>query len=278
MQRLLERVRGKRHAHWPWPRRRAADHDHPSRPHDETGLHVHGDDVPRLKYRSVEELGESLRNPGTEVGAFKIRLARPPEPHHPAGAHVQKVYPRTGYLASATQTHPSICTFTAYDEGRLAGTVSLRLDSKDGLFADKLYKREIDALRREGRRVCEFSRLAVDTSRVSRPVLAGLFHTVLLYAQRIHGFDYIVIEVNPRHVGYYRHVLWFDVIGPQRRNARAHAPAVLMGVSFQKVGDNLHRYAGKGMRATRTRNLYVYGFSPAEEMGILGRLRKRDLG
>ena len=277
-QKLLERVRGKRHAHWPWPRRRAVDHHGTWRPHDETGWTVHGDVALRLKYLSVEDLGASLDVPGTDAGAFKIRLAGPPEARQAAGSLVQTRYSRRGYLTSATASHLSVCTFSAFDEGQLAGTVSLRLDSKDGLAGDELYRTEIDALRREGRKICEFTRLAVDASRVSQPVLAGLFHTVFLYAQRIHGFDYIVIEVNPRHVGYYRHMLGFDVIGGQRHNPRVQAPAVLMGVSFQKVGDNLHRYAGKAMRATRKRNLYAYGFSPAEEVGILGRLRTLSFG
>lgn len=277
IQKLLERVRHNRITRWPWPRRRRADHAY-SRPHDETGWTVHGDVALRLKYLSIEELGTSLRDPGTEIGAFKIRLAGAPAARRAAGTLVQKRYMSRGYLTSATLSHPNVCTFAAYDEGRLAGTVSLRLDAKDGLAADALYRAEIDALRREGRRICEFTRLAVDTSRVSRPVLAGLFHTVFLYAQNIHAFNFVVIEVNPRHVEYYRRALGFDVLGPERHNPRVHAPAVLMGVSFQKIGDNLHRYAGRGMRATRTRNLYVYGFSPAEEAGILGRLRSLHSG
>ena len=94
-------------------------------------------------------------------------------------------------------------------KARLSGTVSLRLDSLAGLAADALYRVEVDALRFDGRRVCEFTRLAVDTARLSQPVLAGLFHTVYLFAQRIRNFDFVVIEVNPRHVGFYRRSLGF---------------------------------------------------------------------
>ena len=64
-----------------------------------------------------------------------------------------------------------------------------------------------------------------------------------------------------------------------------------MGMSFRKIGENMHRYAGKVTRgptashgATRMgvtkaamqRSFYVYGFSPAEEAGILVRLRRID--
>jgi len=188
--------------------------------------------------------------------------------------------------------NPNVCTIAAYDEGRVAGTVSLRLDSRaDGLAADQLYRAEIDAMRARKLRICEFTRLAVDASAVSRPVLAGLFHTVYLFARNVRGYDFVVIEVNPRHVGYYRRSLGFEILGEERHNLRVNAPAVLMGMSFRKIGENMHRYAGKATRgptashgATRMgvtkaamqRSFYVYGFSPAEEAGILVRLRRID--
>jgi hypothetical protein len=272
---LVERVRGRRPARWPWLIQPDADFVK-SLPADRTGWTVHRDVALRLKNLSVSERGTPLGDPGTEIGAFKIRLAGPPEVRRDADSLVQKRYARRGYRTSATLVNANACTFAAYDEGRLAGTVSLRLDSKEGLAADELYRAETNALRRKGRRICEFVRLAVDTTRVSQPVLAGLFHTVFLFAQKLRGFDFVVIEVNPRHVGFYRRALGFEVIGAERHNPRVNAPAVLMGVSFREIGDNLQKHAGKGKRAATARNLYTYGFSPAEEAGILGRLRSLD--
>jgi len=302
---LLGRIRGGQPARWPWSRHRTADVP-ASVPHDDTGWTVHRDVALRLKNLSLEDLGSSLGNPGTAIGAFKIRIAGAPIARHDAGNLVHKRYASRGYQTSATMVTPSVCTFAAYDEGRVAGTLSLRLDSEDGLAADELYRAEVGALRVKGHKVCEFTRLAVDASRVSRPVLAGLFHTVYLFAREVRGFDFVVIEVNPRHVGYYRRSLGFDVLGPERHNPRVNAPAVLMGISFRKIADNMHRYAGKGTRSSTsragmtrtgvartemaretmtrtgmtrtgvTRSFYVYGFSPAEEAGILARLRRID--
>jgi len=287
---LLGRIRGGQPARWPWSRHRAAA-VRSSVPHDETGSTVYRDVALRLKNLSFEELGSSLGNPGATVGAFKIRLAEAPQARRDAGNLVQRRYASRGYQTSATLINPNVCTFAAYDEGTVAGTVSLRLDSKDGLAADELYRAEIDAMRAKGQRICEFTRLAVDASTVSRPVLAGLFHTVYLFARNVRGFEFVVIEVNPRHVGYYRRSLGFDILGEQRHNLRVNAPAVLMGMSFRKIGDNMHRYAGKGARprmaragmthmgmtnAAMTRSFYVYGFSPAEEARILVRLRRID--
>ena len=287
---LLGRLRGGLPERWPWSTNGLVP-IRTSVPHDETGWTVHRDLPLRLKNLSFEELESSVGSPGMAVGAFKIRLAAAPQARREAGNLVQQRYSSRGYQTSATMINRNVCTFAAYDEGRVAGTVSLRLDSRNGLAADQLYRAEIDAMRDNGQKICEFTRLAVDASAVSRPVLAGLFHTVYLFARNVRGFDFVVIEVNPRHVGYYQRSLGFEILGEERHNLRVNAPAVLMGMSFRKIGENMHRYAGKGSRphtpsagATRVgvtkaamqRSFYVYGFSPAEEAGILVRLRRID--
>ena len=239
---------------------------------------MHRDVALRMRSLGIDVLGASPGDLNAEVGTFKIRLAVSSEARREAGSLVRKRYASRGYLTSTTLVNSNVCTFSAYDEGRLAGTVSLRLDSKEGLSADELYRNEIDVLRGKGHRICEFIRLAVDTSYASQPVLAALFHTVFLFAQKLREFDYAVIEVNPRHVGYYRRALGFDVIGPNRHNTRVDAPAVLMGVSFAAISAMLHHRQGRGTHAQQARRLYNHGFSRAEEEGILGRLRALDVG
>jgi hypothetical protein len=225
----------------------------------------------RLKGLPVEAPGTSA-DEHTEPGAFKIRLAGYHEAHRAASLLVQQRYAKRGYRAMTTTANPNLWTFAAYDEGHLAGTITVRLDSADGVAADTLYRSEVDALRRARHRVCEFTRLAVGTTRRSQPVLAGLFHTVYLYAFRVRNFDYVVIEVNPRHVGFYKKSLGFHVIGAQRHNARVDAPAVLMGISFNDIAHHLHRHTNMVRTPSKARSLYAYGFSPAEEAGVLGRL------
>ncbi len=217
---------------------------------------------------------DAAQRPG--VGTFKIRLAGSHDSRRAASVLVQQRYATRGYRTATVDARPDVWTFAAYDEGRLAGTVSLRLDSPAGLAADELYRAELDAIRSDGRRVCEFTRLAVDTTRLSQPVLAGLFHTVYLFARRVRNFDFVVIEVNPRHVGFYRRSLGFDAIGPERHNPRVGAPAVLMGISFVSIAQHLHRQPSNTLLTPRARSLYAYGFTPAEEAGVLRRLRALD--
>jgi hypothetical protein len=272
LSKLLQRIRGTPSARWPWSPPPVVDRG-AALPKDRSGWTVHRDIALRLKNISAAAPGTSRGDPGREVGAFKIRLAGSLDTRRDANSMLQQRYAQKGYRTSATRVDRDVWTFAAYDEGRLAGTVSLRLDTAGGLAADDLYRAEIDALRRNRHKVCEFTRLAVDASRLSQPVLAGLFHTAYLFAQRVRDFDFVVVEVNPRHVGFYRRSLGFRVIGDERHNSRVEAPAVLLGISFAAIAGHLRRHTGVARRAPRTRSLYAYGFSPAEEAGVLGRLR-----
>ncbi len=105
-----------------------------------------------------------------------------------AGILVQQRYSRRGYRVPSPKATPNECMFAAYEDGHLAGTLSVRFDSSDGLAADEIFRAEVDLLRRLGCRICEFIRLAVDASGMSKPVLAGLFHTAYLYAKQLRGF------------------------------------------------------------------------------------------
>ena len=239
-------------------------------PADGTGWTLHREVALRLKSLSAEEGERPLADFG-DLGAFKIRLAGSVHIRGEAGILVQQRYSRKGYRVQSPKTSPNECTFAAYEDGHLAGTLSVRFDSSDGLAADEIFHAEVDVLRRAGHRICEFIRLAVDVSGVSKPVLAGLFHTAYLYAKKLRGFGSVVIEVNPRHVGYYRTALGFVVMGSERANPRVDAPAVLMGMPFEEIARRLHAHATA--EKPPTKSLYAHGFSPAEEVGILGRLR-----
>jgi len=276
MRKLLERVRRTSAVRWPW-RILKAQQRVAFLPTHGTGFTVHRDAALRLRNLNID-LRAPFAGQEAEGDAFKIRIAASPEARRDASTLVRKRYADRGYLTSTTLVTTHSCTFSAYDEGRLAGTVTLRLDSEDGLAADGLYGDETRALRAQGRRICEFTRLAVDTTHISYPVLAALFHTVFLFAQKLRGFDYAVIEVNPRHVGYYQRSLGFKVIGGRRHNTRVDAPAVLMGVPFADIASNLERHAGKRKSGPMARNLYEHGFSKVEAEGILERLRKLDVG
>lgn len=204
---------------------------------------------------------------------FSVRAADTLGHRSSASILVNRLYARRGYVSNATPESSRHCiTLVAQLHDETIGTMTIGFDNGRRLLADELFRTEIDALRAAGHTVCEFTKLALDRTECSREVLASLFHVAYLYAHRVHGYDRLVIEVNPRHVRYYERMLGFRVLGPQRMNRRVQAPAVLLALDFTHTRAQIARFGGHAELATRERSLYPFSFSPAEEAGILARL------
>jgi hypothetical protein len=161
-------------------------------------------------------------------------------------------------------------TFQATIEGHgTVGTITVGLDGPGGLKADSIFGNEVAALRRADRRLCEFTQLAVDDKLGGESVIAALFHAAYLFAHRQRGCDTVLLEVNPRHVRYYQRALGCRVLAEERINLRVNAPAVLLGLDLEQVGNRLR--APKP--AEPGRSLYARALPPDEEQALLQRLQ-----
>lgn len=206
---------------------------------------------------------------------FKVRLADNDGRRSTASMLVKKMYAWRGYkIAWHAKHQPNRITLVASHGTSPMATISIGFDSADGLLVDDLYKEEIDQLRDEGNRACEFTKLAVDGAIRSKRVLATLFHIAYIYSHRMNGFTDLFIEVNPRHVRFYEQMLGFTRFGPERMNARVNAPAVLLRLDFSHAADAITRFGGQPETAKTEKSLYPYFFSEGEEKGIMGRLNK----
>lgn len=207
---------------------------------------------------------------------LKIRAANSDGQRSSASILINKMYASYGYLSSglpSDKNHTNSMTLTANEGDITTGTLTIGFDGPAGLLVDDLFKAEIDSLRNAGRKVCEFTKFAMDSTARSERALASLFHVAYIYAHRIHGFQDLTIEVNPRHVPYYKRVLGFTVFGPERLNRRVNAPAVLLRLDFSYVAQKIGEFGGSGKACPAERSLYPYLFSVQEEAGIVGRLR-----
>lgn len=207
-------------------------------------------------------------------GVFKIRFADSFGHRSSAGILVSRMYATRGYQISKSVNDDSSnrITLVASDREVVIGTLTVRFDSKDGLLVDTVFPDEAAALRKRGHKICEFTKLAVDTKARSKRVLASLFHVAYIFAHRLKNFDSVLIEVNPRHVRYYGRMLGFKVIGPERLNLRVNAPAVLLCLELGHAQQQIGKFAGLGDSVKDDRSLYPYFFSVEEEAGIVGRL------
>jgi hypothetical protein len=221
-------------------------------------------------------VGESLEDVCRDT--FKIRLAHDASRTAEARFLVDKQYGKKGYRTMRGSVAKDICpesvTLATYRGDEMMGTLTVGFDVGNGLLVDELYKAEVDLLRQEGRRVCEFTKLAIDNKRTSKRVLAGLFHVAFFYAERIWGYSDIVIEVNPTHVSFYQRLLGFEVIGAERMCPRVHAPAVLLRVDTGWVRNMVRQYGGHPELAKEERSLYPYFLPQVEEDKIVDRLMR----
>jgi hypothetical protein len=202
---------------------------------------------------------------------FQIRNATSRPTRSEASALLARRYTWRGYgpVTLPQDASADRLTLVATIAERTVSTLTVRLDGPVGLAAEALFRREIGALQRAGERLCEFGRLAAEALPRSAEVLAGLFHVGYLFTDRLHHCDSLVMEVNPRHVAFYRRMLGAEVIGSERIHPGIGAPAVLLQLRLSDVRARVE--AARNGTATR-HAFYSLGLSPEEEMAVLERL------
>jgi hypothetical protein len=142
-------------------------------------------------------------------------------------------YDAEGALAGNIQAGE--VTYIARCGARVDGTLTVRVDGQAELLAEQLYPVEVARLRRNGKKLCEFGRLAFDEGINTLEILGPLFHLGMHFARLRHGCTDMVIEVNPRHAGFYQRVFGFKVLGEERTCDRVAAPAVLLHLSLDEA-------------------------------------------
>lgn len=170
---------------------------------------------------------------------YDIRPARTPRQLAQALELVRRMYAWRGYSVTATLPafdDPNRLTLVAWQAGEVAATLTIGRDSPDGLLADALYRDELGALRARGRVVCEVTRLAVNPDLRSANLLGDLFKAALRFGQERFTASDVIVEINPRHLNYYRRRYGFRQIGAIKPCPRVDAPAVLL----HQATDGMH--------------------------------------
>lgn len=183
---------------------------------------------------------------------FDLSVARSRDDLRAADELVQRQYAARGYFADTEHAAASprslnrASVILARRGGTAVGTVSVGIDSPTGLHVDEINGEFVDPLRAKGHRLGEVVRLAVSHQHEtdSRKTLAALFNAAhgVMVSNRLHD---VFIEVNPRHVGFYRRALCFKVAGEEKVCPRVNAPSVLLKMTV----DDLTRKIGSLERA-----------------------------
>lgn len=174
-------------------------------------------------------------------------------------------------FTSRSQDGDVVCSVR--DGDKLLGTVSVRFDGPGGLHADLLFAAELAEWRSAGIKLCEFGSLAVDKhSHDPKRMLAQIFHLAYLHAHRRARCQRGVVEVNPRHVAFYRRWLGWLPYTTARHNPRVDAPAVLMSFDFATVREQIALWGGKPEMLSQARCLYPLAWDEATEASMLAKL------
>ena len=226
--------------------------------------------ITRWNARTPDELAESADE---FENHFKIRVVNNSTRRTRASSLIQRRYAWRGYSASPLERSTTgRVTLAACVEDATVATITAALDSPDGLYVSRLYGEEVEALRKEGRRLCEFTKLAVDESVRSHAVLGAIFHVACMYVFNLHRCTDVLIEVNPRHVLFYQRMLGFKRAAVERLDPQVNAPAVLMRLDLEHSAREIARLGGQRHVAQSKRSFYCYFFAPDEEARIVGRL------
>lgn len=196
-----------------------------------------------------------------------------------------KVYSSAGYACgddrnlclSPYDLDPNTLTLLAVDgEGRDVATVSLVCDSEQGLPCDSIYRNELTPFRAEGRRLVEVTRLAMDGKCPgAKFLLLRLFSFIYIFARRVSDYGDFIIEVNPRHVGYYSRLLDFEQIGEERPCPRVQgAPAVLLRLDLHKAEQQIEAQR-LVQSAPQSRPFYAFVHDAEDEAAIAGFLKRQ---
>jgi hypothetical protein len=162
-------------------------------------------------------------------------VAHRPDQFDAAYELVARRYAARGYRIShlvkccaSGNPDPHSITLLAQDGDQLLGTLTLRAGFASPLLAESSYSAEIERLRSDGHRVGELVRLVVKEGADWRAALDVLVESAYVVNRAAHALTHVVIEVNPRHVSFYRRVFGFVVASTERFCSRVEAPSVLL--------------------------------------------------
>lgn len=226
------------------------------------------------------ETAEPTLFPNTRIESetFKIRFASKDAQRQSAIFLVEKLYGTRGYRADEeappAEEKPDRITLLVHSKENVpVGTITIGPDGPAGLMADELYQPELDAMRSDsGVRLLELTKFAMDRHRGnSKQVLASLLNIAYVYSKML-GCNWMVIEVNPRHVSFYENSLGFRVIGTERTCSRVNAPAVLLGLDLSYTAQQISKFGGRKNDAEAGKSLYRYFLDDQDETGLVQRL------
>ncbi|EHR71950.1 hypothetical protein BurJ1DRAFT_3135 [Burkholderiales bacterium JOSHI_001] len=224
----------------------------------------------------ADTLNLDQERPILQQVSFSIHTAQSLDDRMAAHGLVEAMYAQRGYNVPplAPKQAANERTLIAWQDGQAIGTLTVALSAKgQSLKVDECFSEANSGGNSEGAR-CEFTRLAMGRTTFSTLLLASMFHVAHIYAHLCAGVRQLYIEVNPRHVRYYRAMLGFQkVVENERRNDRVGAPAVLMSLDLSVAQQEIDVQRVPSDLSTSRRSTYPHAFDVPDVDSIIRNLR-----
>lgn len=134
-----------------------------------------------------------------------------------------------------------------------------------GLPIDALYKKELDTLRAQDRKIAELSSFVTGKKFRMRNIMVYLCKLMILYSHMNHVND-ICIMVNPKHVQFYTRMFLFEPFGKEKFYKEVNAPAVALRLNVDNIEERLHE---KYSQYEFTEDLYRFFYRTNSTLDML---------
>jgi len=144
----------------------------------------------------------------------------------------------TGIRLRPFEVVSDTATFVAKVGEKIIGVTSVAMDSPGlGLPSDKAFQREINILRRAGRKLCEGTNWVVSPEFRHTNVINELMRCSYAHVRASGAHDWIV-SVSPGHSAFFYEFFGFETIGSQRSySENIHDPVVLLRLAINELDE-----------------------------------------
>ena len=167
----------------------------------------------------------------------------------------------TGSRVTFHHVLPDTRVLVAKKDGGIHSTLTMVVDSAFGLPMEHEFADSLRLLRERGAYLAEITSLATLADYRQLNLFMYLYKLLLLIG-RSNGLTDFVLVINPKHVRFYRDILLFEQIGPERPyGAVRHAPGVPFRMNIERtLSEGRRIYAGGAVE----QDLYDFFSSPWE--------------
>ena len=227
-----------------------------------------------MAIRNVQEQTESTQLTSTQTDntdSYTISIANSKDSRSKAFQLAYEVYLAKGYisenarkmLVSPSDSLSDTCVININDGKDIVASITLNFQDHCRLPCQELYPNEIAPLIEQRKRLVEITRLVIkENHRHSNYLLAQLFQATYIYAFQIKNITELVIEVNPRHVGFYQKLLGFSILGGEKSCERVNnAPALLLHLDLNFIYENLQKFYKNNLNVASKFKFFKYAIA-----------------